>query len=233
MRKTNLLGSWLAFGLAALAVPWLNADALGETFRAEMKLQFREPDSRIIEKCYLNAKEAQETLIRSSIVLSPVLERPEIAGLESLRNEKEPRNWLSSHLKADFEDSDVLVVSLTGSVKSELVPILAAVWDAYFQEIVQVERALQTQEFALLKADFAEIEKEIEIHKKRTEAIGKRREIGSLSDSEANALALGLRELARLQKTRQKMREKIDLWERWFQAPPRVQVLLEPELLKN
>lgn len=136
-------------------------------YSAKVMLRFAESRPHIIfkaptEKHYLNDRNAQATLIRSSIVLGPALQQSGISKLNCLKNEPDKVNWLATHLSVGYTGSEILTISINGPDKDELIKILTAVRDAYMQEIVQVERDLDTQKRAVLDRAYKNLEKMIQ-----------------------------------------------------------------------
>ena len=114
------------------------------------------------ERNYLNDRGAQASLIRSTIVLVPALQQSGISKLSCLKNQQDKVHWLSTHLNVSYTGSEILTISISGPDKDELVKILTAVRDAYMQEIVQVERDLDTQKRATVDRAYKNLEKAIQ-----------------------------------------------------------------------
>lgn len=117
------------------------------------------------EESYLNSKDSQAALIRSSIVLEPALEKG-IANLESLRNVENRVRWLAEHLKVTFEGDHLLIISLYGNRKEDLPKILDAVRESYLQEVVSVESDLRLIPIAKLNRDCTDLGHQI--HRQKT-----------------------------------------------------------------
>lgn len=117
-------------------------------------------DTRV-EEHYLNDRNAQPTLIRSNIVLNTALRQPEIAQLSCLKNEKEKARWLSQHLRVGYLGQEILQISISGEKREDLLKILHAVRAAYMDEVVSVDRDLDSQRRAVLERAYRNMEKQI------------------------------------------------------------------------
>ncbi|MDO4584165.1 MAG: polysaccharide biosynthesis tyrosine autokinase [Planctomycetia bacterium] len=115
-----------------------------------------------MEEHYLNDRAAQATLIRSSIVLGSALQQPGIAQLDCLKHEKDRVNWLASNLSVGYlHGTEILQIAISGEKPEELVKILLAVRAAYMEEVVAVDRDLDTQRRAVLDRAHKNLEKMI------------------------------------------------------------------------
>ena len=95
---------------------------------------------------YLNDREAQPILIRSSIVLNAALQQPGIAELDSLKNEKDKKQWLIDHLEVGFlGETEILQIAIKGENPEDLIKILHAVRAAYMEQVVAAERDLEVR----------------------------------------------------------------------------------------
>lgn len=136
-------------------------------YSAKVMLRFAEDRQHILfkmpsEKHYLNDRNAQATLIRSNIVLGPALQQSGIGKLNCLRNEEDKVHWLATNLRVSYMGSEILQISISGPDSNELLKILTAVRDSYMQEIVQVERDLETQKRQVLDRAYKNLEKMIQ-----------------------------------------------------------------------
>lgn len=91
-------------------------------------------------------------LIRSRLVLGVALRQPEVAELEVVRDQADPVFWLEKALKVDFQTApEVLTISMSGNNSDELLLLVRAVKEAYFQEVVQKEENQRRAHFEELK----------------------------------------------------------------------------------
>lgn len=115
-----------------------------------------------MEEHYLNDRGAQATLIRSSIVLGSALQQPGIAQLECLKHEKDRVDWLLRNLSVGYlHGTEILQIAISGEKPEELVKILLAVRAAYMEEVVAVDRDLDTQRRGVLDRAHKNLEKMI------------------------------------------------------------------------
>lgn len=75
----------------------------------------------------------QFDLMRSPMVLEPVLGRPEIAGVHELAESEDPVDWLAKHLEFDGQgDSELYTIGITCGNPDDAANIVNAVVDSYF-----------------------------------------------------------------------------------------------------
>ena len=91
---------------------------------------------------YANFKRTQKQLIRSSVVLTATLRKPEISRLSTIQKHKDdPVGWLADQLLVDYPgESEILQIALKGDNPVELAKIVNAVKDSYMNEVVYAER---------------------------------------------------------------------------------------------
>ncbi|MDO4569434.1 MAG: polysaccharide biosynthesis tyrosine autokinase [Planctomycetia bacterium] len=142
------LGLGLFVTIVTLFVSWM---LIPVEYSAKVWLRFAKNKQSIIfnvreEESYLNDRNAQAALIRSSFVLNAALDQSGISSLPCLKNEKDPTNWLAKKLSVGYlNGSEILQISISGENPQELESILTAVRDAYMQEVVQVDRDAEVQ----------------------------------------------------------------------------------------
>ena len=203
----------LAVAMIALPVVWLIIsenrvmDSADGTFRssgvslrgkyyAHVWLRVSEKRPKIMydvyaETNYLNDRNAQPFLIRSSIVLGAALQQPGIAQLSCLRNEADKTDWLARNLDVRFlGDSEILQIAIAGEKPEELVKILLAVRAAYMDQVVAVDRDMDVRRRMTLENAYKNMEKlisrkEIQL-KNLSEQLG---EPGSRTAHHANIFA--------------------------------------------
>ena len=112
------------------------------------------------ESHYLNDRNAQATLIRSSIVLGTALQQPGIAQLSCLKNEKDKTDWLIKNLQVGYlGGSEILQIQIAGEKPEELVKILLAVRAAYMDQVVAVDRDMDVRRRMTLENAYKNMEK--------------------------------------------------------------------------
>ncbi|MDO4575019.1 MAG: polysaccharide biosynthesis tyrosine autokinase [Planctomycetia bacterium] len=158
------LGLGLFVAAITLLVAWL---VIPVRYNAHVWLRVAKSRPKILyntqmEEHYLNDRNAQATLIRSSIVLGTALQQPGIAQLDCLRNEKDKTNWLASHLNVGYlGGTEILQIAISGEKPEELVKILLAVRQAYMEEVVAVDRDMDVQRRSILERAYKNLEKMI------------------------------------------------------------------------
>ena len=134
----------LSVGLALFA---LCAGAVGyfvpAKYTAYALLEIRESESKpLIPESRTSSNSAERSLenapavvIKSRPILLAALKRPDVAGLNIVRDREDPVAWLEENLKVAFlGDSDILRVSLDGTEPKEQAVLVNAVNDAYLEE---------------------------------------------------------------------------------------------------
>jgi capsular exopolysaccharide synthesis family protein len=140
----------LAIGLVlagvAMTVTWFmwpskyTAFALLRVAAAPPRLVFDTADSKVGGD-FATYQRTQVQLIKSRFVLNAALRRPGVADFESIRQQKDPVNWLGEQIAVEYPGgSEILRISMSGDVPSEIATLVNAVQEAYLQEIVHKER---------------------------------------------------------------------------------------------
>jgi hypothetical protein len=95
----------------------------------------------------------QAALVKSRLVLLEALRNPKVANLALLGDVPEPVEWLDQHLEVSFPDSPhIMQISLHSSKrKDDLVPLVEAIMQAYFKEIVDKDKEVRQKQLAVLK----------------------------------------------------------------------------------
>lgn len=124
---------------------------------------------------YRTYQGTQVTLLKSNRVLREALSHPEVAAIETVRDQVDDVGWLEKEIKVLFPGgSEVLQISMTGSNAREMAVLVNAVTDAYLKEIVAEEQAERQTRFFKLKALFNTYQGDLK---------GKRKELRELADT--------------------------------------------------
>lgn len=95
----------------------------------------------------------QLALVKSRLVLAAALARPGIAGLETVRAQADPVDWLETQIEAEFQaGSELMRVSAAGDRPRDLAAIINAVADSYLDEILSKDHNERAAASAKLKA---------------------------------------------------------------------------------
>jgi capsular exopolysaccharide synthesis family protein len=143
-------GIALAVGLClaavAMTVTWLTwpsqytSFALLRVAAAAPRLVFDTADSKVGGD-FATYQRTQVQLIKSRFVLNAALRRPGVADFESVRQQKDPVKWLGDQVNVEYPGgSEILRISMSGDVPSDIATLVNAVQEAYLQEIVNKER---------------------------------------------------------------------------------------------
>jgi RNA polymerase sigma factor (sigma-70 family) len=107
---------------------------------------------RTTDSEFANFQKTQAALLKSRLVLNTALRRPQIAGLQVVRNQKDGVEWLETNLKVDFRLSPELMrVAMAGCRPKEQAMILNAVADTYLEEVVGSENNAKLERLEKLK----------------------------------------------------------------------------------
>ncbi|MGC8641281.1 MAG: polysaccharide biosynthesis tyrosine autokinase [Isosphaeraceae bacterium] len=122
---------------------------------------------------YKRYQKTQIALIKSRLVLLSVLQKKEIAQLQTIREHaSDPVEWLKKNLDVSFQgDSEILQIALKGDHPADLAALVNAITDAYMQEVVNVERNLRTQRYDTLKEIIAKKQKMLESQRDRVKKL--------------------------------------------------------------
>jgi capsular exopolysaccharide synthesis family protein len=96
-------------------------------------VQFETPDQ------FRNYQVAQETYLRSRLVLGEALRKPEVAKLPAILASPDPIEWLSKEIQISFK-GEILRIGMEGDQPQELMALVNAVTGAYMSEVVNVEQ---------------------------------------------------------------------------------------------
>ncbi len=158
----------IGLGLLVMAVTLIIAwFVIPVKYNAHVWLRVAKSRPKIIfdtatESHYLNDRNAQATLIRSSIVLDTALQQPGIAQLNCLKNATDKKNWLIQNLQVGYlGSSEILQIAISGEDPDELVKILMAVRLAYMDRVVAVDRELDMRRRMTLEQAYKNTEKMI------------------------------------------------------------------------
>lgn len=139
-------------------------------------------------------RSTQQQYLLSRFVLLAALRQPQVAELETIRNEPDPVAWIQQGLRVRFPgNSELMEISFTAAKPHEAPAIVNAVVDAYLQEVVSVELAERRQRLDDLDQLYSE--KEAELRKRRNDLMQLAQQLQT-SDAEA----LNLRERSALQR---------------------------------
>jgi capsular exopolysaccharide synthesis family protein len=134
----GVLAAAAASGTTWYAVPASHtAFALLRVASVEPRMVFPTADTRVDYGTY---QKTQISLIKSPLVLNAALRQPAIAALPCVLEQLDPVTWLAKEVLVDYAGgSEVLRISLTGSIPDELAKLVNAIKDAYLQEVVNAE----------------------------------------------------------------------------------------------
>lgn len=106
----------------------------------EQQLVFQTAD-RAARSDFEIYKGTQRELLKSQLVLTAALRKPEVTKLSTVRQQIDPVMWLREELSVDFPgNAEIMRIRLTGEKPEELVVLVQAVVEAYMEEVVDVER---------------------------------------------------------------------------------------------
>ena len=159
----GLLGGAIAAALAwnLLPPPKYTAEAL-------LLVEDHQPSIIAATKEYqsdpVSDQRTQVALIKSWVI-SKVVVQPEVAGLEVIKNQGAPAEWLEQQLKAEFKGK-ILNVTLTSGNAAEVTTLVQAVTRTYLEEVANKEKLQRIQRNQSLEAHYDKLEKQLESKRK-------------------------------------------------------------------
>jgi hypothetical protein len=99
-----------------------------------------EPPERFSRDAFEIYKNTQAQLLKSRLVLTAAVRKPEVAKLQCVRQQRDPITWLQNRLQVSFPgDAEIMKVSLAAEEPKESALLVNAIVDAYLREVVDVE----------------------------------------------------------------------------------------------
>ncbi len=99
-----------------------------------------------------NHQRNQMAMVKSRLVLNSAIKNEMVAKLPFMNEQPDPLSWLEREVQADFAVApEVLRISMSGEVGSELVTIVDAVRNAYIGEILDKERVERSNRLTTLQ----------------------------------------------------------------------------------
>ena len=99
------------------------------------------PGNLVVQGDKTNPVDLQRTLValaKGRLVLNAALKRPGISGLEMVRSQANPLDWLEKEVQVDFSVApDVIRIAISGDDSNELGKLVAALREAYRSEIFE------------------------------------------------------------------------------------------------
>jgi len=131
------IATWFLMPTKYTATSWLRVAMKPET------IVFDNTRGYNLQQEFDNYKNTQIQYLKSPLVLSAALGKPEISGLDIVKREKKDAvGWLQNELKISFPgEAEIMQVSLTDSDRDGAMKIVRAVVDVYMTEVVGAEDA--------------------------------------------------------------------------------------------
>jgi capsular exopolysaccharide synthesis family protein len=153
--KTALACGIVLAIIAAAAARQIAATSVATTYKTSALVRLRAEEQ--LAGIIAAHPERQDTrtdteLVKSRFVLRAAVRQPEAAELPSVSADPEASvKRLEEQLKVEMLTPQILRISLTGTVRSELPVLVNAVRDAYLHEVIEAEQAHGEQRIALLQ----------------------------------------------------------------------------------
>ncbi len=169
-RRRWLIAVVIALPVAALATSavWIyqpkvyTSTATLRMAAAERTLIFDTVDSRAGASTFDVYKKTQRQLLRSRFVVTRALQDGVLAKLPVFQDQPDPVEWLENNLIVKFlDESEIIQISLSAKDPEGLHQLITAVVDAYFQEIVFVERDRKLDRRSKLDTALKNVETEL------------------------------------------------------------------------
>jgi len=129
-------------------------------FKAEAKLLVKSQTPQIAYKTaeaqndgdYPSYQKTQLTLLKSRFVINAALQEKGISKLQTIKEHKDPVNWLQDNLQAQFlQGSQILEISLAGEKADELAIVVNAVTRAYLEGVANEDLKQRNERHDMLK----------------------------------------------------------------------------------
>ena len=145
----------VAATVAAVAAYYITPPA---KYSARSMLHVASEQPRILVKTseaqsdYSSYQRTQLAMLRSRLVLGAALKLPDVAGLDVVKGQVEPVEWLEKELQVDFANgSEMLRVGISGKNPGDPATLVNAVVQAYIDEVVNVEVKQRRERADMLK----------------------------------------------------------------------------------
>ena len=162
----------------------------------------------------------QLALLKSRLVLNAALRRPEVAALESVRQQADPVDWLERQLVVELPaHSELLRISISGDRPRELATLTNAVADAYMEEIVTKEHRDRLERHEKLQKLYADRQTALATkratQRKLAEAVGSdnRQNLALQQKIKLEQLALEQKELLKVELELKRQRVELSVLE--------------------
>jgi succinoglycan biosynthesis transport protein ExoP len=143
LRRRWLLACFLGVLAAGMAgsLIWLY---LPERHRAEVRLQITQPVHLVTDEELARFQRTQAVQLRSAVLLSEVLKRPEVANLSILRQQPDPLTWLEQVLTVETGSGpESLRLTITADQADEVSTLARAIVETYLGHSAEAARQRQ------------------------------------------------------------------------------------------
>jgi len=189
---------------------------------------WEDPDER-----YDSARRTLIERLESPLILLSVLRQPEIANLETVRNEEaDPLAWLVAALVVTTPDkTDLIRVGLRGERADDLQPIVDAVAQAFVTDVVESEKLIRRGRRDRLEKKLKEIQTELRAKREARQALEKEASAGKPADQAARRKRLdeSQQEIAQLERVSYALVELLESTALDLTGPPTVQRVEAPK----
>ena len=185
---------------------------------------------------YDSARQKLIERFKSPLILVAVLRQPDIANLETVRNEEaDPMAWLVASLDVTApEDTDLIRVGLRGERADDLQPIVDAVAQAIVTDVVESEKLIRRGRRDRLEKKLKERQTELRAKREARQALEKEASAGKPSDQAARRKRLdeSQQEIAQLERVFNALVELLESTELDLTKPSTVQRVEAPKSTK-
>ena len=111
---------------------------------------------------YRTFQKTQMELIKSPVVLDPVLRDPRVASLALVKEQADPSEWLLREIQVGFQNgSEILLISMSGATPNELKPIIDTVVSAYIEHVVDQDHKSRVDRLERLHKLYSQYQEEL------------------------------------------------------------------------
>lgn len=175
--------------------------------------------------------------LESPLILLSALRQPEIANLETVRNEEaDPMAWLVAALDVTApEKTDLIRVALRGERADDLQQMVDALAQAFVTDVVESEKLIRRGRRDQLEKKLKELQTELRAKREARQALEKEASAGKPADQAARRKRLdeSQQEIAQLERVSNALVELLESTELDLTGPPKLQRVESPKSTEN
>ncbi len=243
VRRASIAACLVALFATIAATPAPTAEPVGETTAAVVNgtheavawIRVNRPagSGEGRDERYETARRKLSERLKSPVILVAVLREPDIADLETVRNEEaDPMAWLVTALDVTApEDTDLIRVGLRGERAAELQQIVDAVAQTFITDVVESEKIALLGRRDQLEKKLEELQSELRAKQQAREALEKEADARKPADLAAHRKRLDAvkEEFEQIERVSHALAELLESTELDLTKPPTIQRVEAPK----